>query len=186
MDATSSRIIRVAPATIIIFSVLFSPALFLASVLIWRGQQIPEALCLCAAYIAFVYLICSPSVELTTSQVTYRSFLNQRSIAFADIAAVSMTANPAPTIELMRKQPHGRTFSFIVKPFSKSGVVSLLNEIRANCPEARFDAVANDMSTGDFRSITRETISSRNLMRIALIVGSAAFAAAIARVLFHR
>src|SRR5579871_5508811 len=186
MDPASPRIIRVAPATVIIFSVLLSPALFVGALLIWRGQQIPEALGLCAAYITFVYLICSPSVELAPNRLIYRSFLKRRAIALSEVVEVKAGAPLAPTLQLLRKGGHGEPFSFIIKPFSKLGVVAMLHHIQTFCPEAQFDRITKDMSVGDFRSITRETISSQNLIRSALILGLSMITAAIVRVLFHK
>ena len=186
MDPASTRFIRVAPATVIIFSVLLSPALIVGALLIWRGQQIPEALGLCVVYIAFVYLICSPSVELTPNRLIYRSFLKRKAIALSEVVEVKMGALVAPTIQLFRKSSPGVPFSFIVKPFSKLGVVTMLHHIRTFCPEARFDRITDDMSVGDFRSITRETISSQNLMRFALILGSSIITTAVVRAMLHQ
>jgi hypothetical protein len=41
------------------------------------------------------------------------------------------------------------------------------------------------MSAGDFESINKETISTRNLVRIALGVGGSALAAALAKAVFQ-
>ena len=186
MNSTSPRIIRVDPATVIIFSVLFSPALLMAVLLIWRGQQIPEALGLCVVYVVMVYWICSPSLELGQDQLTYHAFLTQKTIALSEVTGVKMSASPAPTIHLVRKQHGVSSFSFIIKPFSKLGVVALMHHLRSHCPGARFDEIANDLDRGDFGSVTRAAISTRNMIRFVVAGASATFAAAIVRALLHR
>ena len=186
MHSTPRHIIRVDPATVIIFSVLLSPALITGSFLLWRGQQIADGLGLCAAYVAFLYWICSPSVELAPNELIYRSLLQRKAIMLSDVTGVSISARPAPTLELKRGPGKGPRFSFIVKPFSKSGVVALLHHVRTFAPEASFDGIARDMSAGDFKTVTRETISTQNLIRIAFAIGASSVAAALARALFHR
>lgn len=186
MESTSPRIIRAAPATVIIFSVLFSPALLLGGLLIWRGQQFPEAIGLCFIYILGVYAICSPAVELSHNQLIYRLPWKRRRIILSEVVGVSMSARPAPTLKLSKGNGQEESLSFVLKPFTKGGVVTIFDHIRRYCPTARFDGISKDMSSGDFSSITQETISSRNLIRIVVIVGSSAVAAAIAQMLFHK
>jgi len=178
---TTPRLIRVDPATVVIFSVLLSPALLVAGSLIWHGQQIPAALGLSMVYLGTVYGICSPVLELRPGQLTYHSLLGRRTIELSEVAEVKMSAKPAPTIHLVRKKRGSVSFAFIIKPFSKAGVVALLHHLRASCPDARFDDIANDLDTGDFRSITREAISAQNLIRIAVVAASATFVAAVMR-----
>ncbi|MBN8460150.1 MAG: hypothetical protein J0M04_20170 [Verrucomicrobia bacterium] len=167
----------------IIFSVLFSPALLLGVLLIVRGQQIPEALGLIALYAGAVYWVCSPSVELGTNRLIYRSLFKRAEIDISQVKRVTMSANPAPTVTLMRKDA-GTPLAFIVKPFSKPGLVAMFRHIREYCPEVQFDGISHDMSVGDFESITMEAISTRNLIRIALTVSGSALAAALARAVF--
>jgi hypothetical protein len=185
MDSTSPRIIRVDPATVIIFSVLFSPALFMSLMLIWRGQQIPDGIALFALYVVGVYWICSPSIELDQHKLTYRALLKRGTIMLSEVAAVKISANPAPTILFLRKKPATDSFSFIIKPFSKAGVVALLHHLREGCPGARFDEIAIDLSNDDFDSITRATISTRNLIRIVFSGALAAFIYGMVRTLLH-
>jgi hypothetical protein len=184
MNSETPRLIRVAPATVIIFSVLFSPALLLGALLIFRGQQIPEALGLVAFYAGAVYWVCSPSVELGDSRLIYRAPFKRAEIEISQVDRVVMSANPAPTVTLTRKGGCGAPLSFIVKPFSKPGVVAMFRHIREHSPEVRLDGISQDMSAGDFASITRETVSTRNLIRIALAVSGSALAAALARAAF--
>ena len=186
MDLPQTRIIRVCPATVIIFSVLLSPLLFPAVSMILRKQQLAEAVGFCAAYFGFLYVVCSPTVELSRDGLVYKALFKRRAIAFSEIRGVRMSAHPAPTLELKRLGAHAQPFSFIVKPFSKAGVIAILSDIRSNCPDANFDDVSNDMEHGDFKYITREAIASQNIFRIVLIVGTTAFLVAIGRVLFGK
>jgi hypothetical protein len=183
MNADTPRLIRVAPATVIIFSVLFSPALLVAFSMIARSQPLPQTLALIAFYIAAVYWVSSPSIELDESRLVYRTLLKRQEIEFSEIEQVIMSANPAPTVTLTRKGNGGSSLSFIVKPFSKPGVAAMFSHIREHNPKAQFDGISQDMSTGDFASITKETLSTRNLIRIASTVGGSAFASALVRAL---
>ena len=183
MKPDAPRLIRAAPATVIIFSVLFSPALLLGVLLIVRGQQIPEALGLVALYAGAVYWVCSPSVELAANRLVYRSLFKRAEIEISQVSRVTMSANPAPTVMLRRKDG-GTPLSFIVKPFSKPGIVAMFRHIREYSADAQFDGISHDMGEGDFESITKETISTRNLIRIALTVSGSALAAALARAVF--
>jgi len=97
-----------------------------------------------------------------------------------------MSANSAPTIELLQEGSGTKSASFIVKPFSKSGIIASLSQIRSSCPDAQFDNVTNDMSGGNFESITREAMSSQNIIRIALGAGTTMFALVIVRFLLQR
>jgi hypothetical protein len=184
-DSDSPRVIRVAPATVAIFAVVFCPLLLTATLLISRGQQIPHALGLCAAYIGVVGWFCSPSIELSPNRLAYRTILRRRSIVLSEVVRVSTSANPAPTIAFKQNRRAGRPLAFIVKPFSKRGVTAMLQHVREYSPQAQFDRIAADMAAGDFHSITKETISSRNLLRIAIVAAVAVFGTAIARMLLH-
>lgn len=184
MNSDAPRQLRAAPATVIIFSVLFSPALLLGVLLIVRGQQIPEALGLVALYGGAVYWVCSPSVELGDNRLIYRSLFKRAEIEISQVYRVAMSANPAPTVTLIRKDG-GTPLSFIVKPFSKTGIVAMFRHIREHSPEVQLDGISQDMSTEDFATITKEAISTRNLIRIALTVSGSVFAAALARSVFR-
>ncbi|MBK1884725.1 hypothetical protein JIN85_20100, partial [Luteolibacter pohnpeiensis] len=183
MHSDAPRLIRAAPATVIIFSVLFSPALLLGVLLIVRGQQIREALGLVALYAVAVYWVCSPSIELAANRLIYRSLLKRAEIDLSQVSRVTMSANPAPTVTLTRKDG-GTPLSFIVKPFSKLGIVAMFRHIRERSPDVQLDGISHDMSEGDFGTITKEAISTRNLIRIALTVSGSALAAALARAVF--
>ena len=184
MNTETSRLIRVAPATVIIFSVLFSPILLTGVLLIFRGEQIRDALGLIACYVGAIYWVCSPTVELGEQRLIYRALFQRKAIEISEIGRVSMGVKPAPTVTMMRKGG-GSPLSFIVKPFSKAGVVAMFRHIREKNPEVQMDGISQDMSAGDFESINKETISTRNLVRIALGVGGSALAAALAKAVFQ-
>ena len=89
-------------------------------------------------------------------------------------------------LELRAANSNGKApFAFIIKPFTKNGVACMMQHIRTSCPEARFDAISDDLLRADFGSVTRETLSTRNLIRIAVTVGGAAIASAIIRAIAH-
>ena len=73
----------------------------------------------------------------------------------------------------------------MIKPFSKAGLVAVLHHIRQSNPSIRFDKFAEDMSNADFRSVTREAIVTRNLLRIALVVGATSFGAGLIKLLLE-
>lgn len=184
MNPAPPHLIRVAPATVIIFGLIFSPALFLGGLLITRGQQIPEALGLIVFYLGFVYWICSPSIELGEDRLVYRALFKRNEVQISNVERIAMHANPAPTLTLTRKDG-GSPLSFIVKPFSKSGIVAMIRHIREWSPEVQLDGISQDMSQGNFDSISKETLSTRNLIRIALGIGSFALGAAVVRAILR-
>ena len=184
MNSRDNRIIRVSPATVIIFSVAFSPLLFVGLLCIFKTGQPWTAVFLCALYAAAIYAICSPTVFLTDTTLRYRNLLKSRSVDLSTVIKASVTARPAPTLEL-RSTSSRDPFTFIIKPFSKKGVTCIMQHIRAMSPRAHFDKISEDLSHADFASVTREAISIQNLIRIALTVGGASLAAALLRALYH-
>ena len=184
-DEKSPSLIRVDPATVIIFSILFSPALICGVMLLWKGTQIRDGILLCATYGAAVYWICSPTLELLPGKLIYRALFKKLSVDLEKVGSVEIVSAPAPTLELRETGSGNLLTSFIVKPFSKAGVGAMLQHIRDASPSATFDKVSDDMSQGDFRSVTRQTLSARNLIRLASTVAGSSFAVALAKALSH-
>lgn len=184
MNPNEDRIIRAAPATAIIFSILFSPLLFVGFLCLFKTGQLWTGLLFCALYPATILAICSPTVFITNSTLTYRTLFGSRSIDLSSVAKVSVTAQPAPTLQILSADAR-QPFSFIIKPFTKTGVTYIMKSIRMSAPNARFDAISNDLSNNDFSSVKRETLKTQNLIRIILTVGGASIAAALVRALIH-
>ena len=186
MDAPEATVtVRVDPLTAAIFSALFSPALILGVGLLWRGRALADGLLLCACYVGGVYGICSPAVVLAPGRLAYRSLLGRREIALAGVDSVSVESRPAPTLVLRQGGPGGGSLAFIIKPFSRHGVSAMLQHVRRECPGARFDRVSGDLGRGDFRSVTRQTVSTQNLMRLVIVAAGGAVLAAVVRLLLR-
>ncbi len=187
MNPSEQKTIRVAPATAVIFSILFLPFLFAGVVTLFKSaDQRLTGLFLCALYPIAIYWICSPTVVLNHEALTYRALFTRHSINLSTVARATVTARPAPTLELYTANSSSqRPLIFIIKPFSKSGVACIMQHIRTFSPDARFDTISDDLLRADFASVTRETLSTRNLVRIAMTVGGAAVASAIFRAVTH-
>jgi hypothetical protein len=181
--AGMTTVLHVDPATVAIFSVLFSPALLLAGLLAWQGQQLREAGLLAAAYLVGLYWMCGRTVELAPGRIVYRVLFRRMDIELSRVRAARVVARPAPTLELMQRDSADYESAFIVKPFTKAGVTAILLHIRACCPDVELNRVALDMADGRFDSITRETIRARNVLRLALVLGGAMVVAAVTRFL---
>jgi hypothetical protein len=187
MNSAEQKIIRAAPATVIIFSILCLPLLFAGLVTLFKSTDQPlTGLLLCALYPSVVYWICSPTVILDQDALTYRALFTRRTIDLSSVTQATVAARPAPTLELRATNSTARaSLAFSIKPFTKNGVACMMQHIRTSCPNARFDAISDDLLRADFGSVTRETLSTRNLIRSAVTVGGASLAYAIFRVIQH-
>lgn len=173
--------LRVDVATIVIFSILPLPALAMALQLLWRGQQIPEALSLCALYSALPCWMAGLRVELAPGKLVYRTLVGRKEFDLSRVVAASIVARPAPTLELRYAGSREPVSAFIVKPFTRAGVAALLQHIRACSPGAKLDRTAKDMSEGRFDTITRETVKAMNVFRLVLLVVAVAVAGMLVR-----
>lgn len=183
MSPHDERINRVAPATAIISSILFSPLLLVGLQCIFQTGQFWTGLSLCTVYPATILAFCSPTVFINNNTLTYRSlFFVSRSIDLSTVIKLSVTAQPAPTLQIFSANVH-EPFSFIVKPFSKAGITYVMKRIRVSAPNADFDAISDKLLTGDFSSLTREAIKTRNLIRIVITVGGTSIAIALVHAL---
>jgi hypothetical protein len=171
-DEDSRQIIRAAPATIVIFSVLCSSVPLVALLLFWRGQQLPEAVLLCGIYVGVVSWICSPTVELRPGRLLYRTLFTRVEIDLADVVSASIAANPGPKLEL-RGPGKGQVLgAFGVKVFSREGVAAILGHVRESSPGVDLDTFAESMRQGRLDLVTRETLRSANWLRgVWLIIG---------------
>ena len=122
MNSRDNRIIRVSPATVIIFSVAFSPLLFVGLLCIFKTGQPWTAVFLCALYAAAIYAICSPTVFLTDTTLRYRNLLKSRSIDLSTVIGASVTVRPAATLEL-RSTSSRHPFTFIIKPSARKALL---------------------------------------------------------------
>lgn len=159
-------VLRVAPATLIIFSILFSPVFILGIQLILQfPKQLQGGGFVCFLYICIMYLIGSATVYFKENELTYRvCFFLRRSIDLETVTKVKVAANPAPTLVLQSK--HSKPFKFVIKPFSRAGVALIINHIKLHAPNAEFDKISTDLGRGDFSSVTRETIRAENLFQL--------------------
>jgi hypothetical protein len=178
-------VVRVAPVTIVIFSVMGLPALLAALQLFWHGEQLRDASLLCAAYLVFVWWIASHRVELAPGRLVHRTLFTRKEIDLSRVVRASIVARPAPTLELRRAGSREVVSAFIVKPFSKAGVAAILEHVRASSPGVKLDPVAEAMRKGDFDLVTRETIKATNLLRLVVVVVAALVGAAIFRMLMR-
>ena len=186
-EANETRtIIRVGVSTFVLGSILFSPFLFVALILLIKiPEQLSNALLLCAYYAAFLVVLCSPTIILEPDKLTYRWLLKTFTVDLAGVRRACVTAhNIAPTLEL-HSGHHARTFNFIIKPFSLGGIASILQHIRRFSPDVEFDDKCNDLLRGDTRSVTREVLTAQNLIRLATTIGGATFVAALVRNCSH-
>jgi hypothetical protein len=184
-EATTTTVLHVDRSTVVIFSVLLSPALLMAGQLAWRGQQLWDAGLLCVAYIVALYWVCGRTVELAPGRLVYRVFFTRKDIELSRVRAARVVARPAPTLELMQPDSPDYAAAFIVKPFTRAGVTAILLHIRACSPDAELDHVALDVAEGRFDSITRETIAATRMLRRALVLGVALVLAVVIRLLLR-
>lgn len=153
--------------------------------LLWKAVQFRDGFILCGLYGLAVYWICSPNVELLPGKLIYRSLLKKKSVELASVRRVAIVSRPAPTLELSEPSKKSPLISFIVKPFSKAGVAAILHHIQTESPATQFDAVSTDMKAGDFTSVTRQTLSFRNILRIVSAVAGSAIGVIVGRILLH-
>ena len=154
--------------------------------MLWKGTQLRDGFVLCGIYGLAVYWICSPSVELSPGRLVYKALMKKMSVDLSSVGSVVIASRPAPTLELREASNTPPLISFIVKPFSKVGVAAILHHIQAERPIAQFDAVSTDMKAGDFASVTRQTLSTRNIMKIVSRAAGGSFAAVVVKLLMHR
>jgi len=180
----SSQILRVDPTTVIIFAVIFSPVLIGGTITSWQGDKTWNGVVICIGYFVALYWVCSPTVELLPGKLIYRALFKRKDIVLATISRVAVSARPAPTLELHRKGGE-RPLAFIIKPFAKQGVVDILRHIRQSNPAIRFDKLSEDMSKADFGSVTRKTVATKNLLRLAFIIVTIGVGGALIKLLLH-
>lgn len=178
-------VVRVDPATIIIFSVMMSPAVLVALQLFWHGRQLRDASLLCAGYLVFFWWVASHRVELAPGRLVHRTLFTRKEIDLSHVVAASIVARPAPTLELRRAGSREAVAAFIVKPFSRRGVAAILDHVRESCPGVKLDRVAEAMRKGDFELVTRETIKATNVLRLVVLVVVVLEAGAILRMLMR-
>ena len=177
--------IRVARSTFVVFAILFSPLLLWSVALLWGTTRVAEGCAVSFAYVLALFWVCSPTFELSPGRLVYRSPLRREAIDLNSVSEVSIRARPAPSLALHCSGRSGRVTTFLIKPFSRSGLVAVLRHIRAANPVVRFDAISDDMSRADFRSVTREAVAPTNLLRIALITGATAFGGILIKLLLR-
>jgi hypothetical protein len=182
--SADNKTFRVAHSTVLIGMVVFSPFLLEPVLCIFNAAQPSTALLMSAIYLVGLYALCSPEVILQDHMLTYRNIFGSRSVDLPSIERVRVVADPAPRLELKTKGS-GAHFTFIIKPFSKAGVTQIMNRIHTEAPAAHFDTVSSDLMRGDFVSVTHEAMSVKNLIRIALTLGSGMFAADLVRALWR-
>jgi len=102
---------------------------------------------------------------------------------FSILFSPALLSRPAPNLVLSGFSDASPLGYFIVKPFSKAGVAAILHHIQTECPEAHFDDVSTDMKTGDFASVTRQTLAARNILRIALASSGGMFVIVILKII---
>lgn len=178
-----TTVLRVDPRTVIIFSVMLSPALFVAAELLWSGRQLPHAALLCGLYAMVQWWMCGRTVELVPGRLIYRVFFTTKVIDVSNVAAAEVVARPAPTLELRHEGSCQAVPAFIVKPFSRTGVAAILDHIRQSSPNVKLARVAQDMSQGRFDTITREAVKAMNLLRLVLLVAGMLVAGVVVRLL---
>lgn len=175
-----SRVVRVDPITIVIFSVLGAPALADGLLLLWRGEQLQIAAALLAAYAAWIGWIASHRVELAPGRLVHRTVFTRSDIDLSRVVSAEIVSRPGPTLEL-REGPRKLAGSFIVKPFTRAGVTAILEHVRASRPGVTFDRAAEAMRKGDFAVVTRQTIQAMHLVRVLVVLVGALAAAAVLR-----
>jgi hypothetical protein len=178
-------VIRSAPSTGIIFSILFSPAAYVGvKAIFYAPYQLGLGVFLCALYVFIIYWACSPTVNLSGKTLAYYTLFSRRSVELASISEFDVVADLAPLLVLHRSdQPE--PFSFVIRPFSKAGVTSILRHIRVHASRAQFNAISADLEQGDFASVTREALRTQNLLRVFITAGGAMFAVALFHALFR-
>jgi hypothetical protein len=175
--------IRVARSTFVVFAILFSPLLLWSVALLWGTTRVAEGCAVSLAYVLALFWACSRAFELSPGRLVYRSLFRRETIDLNSVSDVSIHARPAPSLELHCSGRSGRATTFLIKPFSRNGLVAVLQHIRAANPDIRFDAISDDMSRADFRSVTREALATTNLLRIALMAGAIAFGGILIKLL---
>jgi len=182
MKPRAGMVLRVDPRTTVIFAAMFSPALLVAGLLLWRGRQPGDAAILCAVYATGLYWMAGRTVELVPGHLVYRVFFVRKTIDVSDVVAASVVSRPAPTLELLYAGSSKPVPAFIVKPFTKAGVAAMLQHIVAASPEARLHRIADSLREGSFDAVARDARRAMNLLRLALSVAGMLTAVAVARV----
>jgi hypothetical protein len=167
-----TTVVRISPATAIIFSFIFSPVIIVGLAKIFESQ-ISAGLGICAISLLLLYWICSPAVHLSGKTLAYhKGFFIRRCIDLESIVKVEVIARPMPVIRLC--QGRSKYFEFNLKPFSKNGATFILHYIKSHVLNARFDSISSNIGQGDFESVTRETLRLQNWIQFfATLVGMA-------------
>lgn len=183
MASATPRVLRVAPATVAIFSVMLSPSVAMALLLLSRGTQLWDAALLSVLYVATLYGMCARTVELAPGQLVCKTGPLRKRIDLSRLVAARIVARPALTLELRFEGAAAYRRAFTVKPFTKAGVSAILHHLRQCRPDVEYSGIAENMVHGDFDRVSREAIKAMNLLRMALLVAGVVGMGAIVRLL---
>jgi len=153
MHNTSVRQLHVGMATVLLFSVLFSPLLWVAIMAIGGQHQPVQAVFFLMAYFAGMYCVCSPSIELRPGHLLYRTFFYRLDIDLQTVTAVSVATHPGLMLKLRRESQPAIALS--IKPFAQEDIVVLLGHIQRESSNATFDPLSQSLGRGFFESINQ-------------------------------
>ena len=175
--------VHVAFATVVIFSIIFSPAWIFGTEAIFKHNYSGGFGCLIGGLFFFLW-ICSATVYFEDGKLTYSMFFFiRRSVDLETVTKVKTVANPAPTLVL--QQRHSKPFKFVIKPFSKAAVAVIMHHIKLHAPNAEVDRISADLEEGDFASVTREALRVQNLFQLFGLVIGTMFVVAFAQAEVH-
>ncbi len=175
--------VRTSPTTVVVFSILWAPFVLAGLTCLSPSSSQPlTGLALCACYPVAVWIACSSSVTLRPEIIVHRSLFAERYINLETVAQVYVTALPAAKLTLVDQEGKGLTFR--IKPFSRTGVAAILAHVAAAVPNAAFNETAIDLARGDFDSVTRESIHSWMVFRVAFGFGIAILIGEVLRAVF--
>lgn len=169
------------PATVVIFSILFSPALFLVGVLAAKRAQPVEATLVCGLYLVGVFFLGGRTVELRPGELVQTVLLVPRRTDLRRMGEARFTADPAPVLELWRAGAEERAFAMYLKAYSLAGVAALLAHLRACSPGIALDGFEAFERVPEPERIARENARTLNLLRAVVAVALGFVAAAWVR-----
>jgi hypothetical protein len=129
--------------------------------------------------------MCGRTVELAPGRLVHRVFFIPKRIDVSDLESATIVATPAPTLQLRHRGARKAVPAFIVKPFTRAGVLAILQHIQESSPGVKLGRVAKDMRENKYDTITRETVKAMNMLRLVLLVVAASVVGAVVRLLLR-
>ena len=153
MHTSNVRRLHVAMSTVLLFSALFSPLLWVAIMAVCQHHQLIQAGFFVLAYGLAMYFVCSPTIKLSPHHLVHQTFFYRWDIDLQTITHVSVDTQPGLMLKLRRKgQP---SIAFSIKAFSQEDIVVLLGHIQRESFATSFDQLSQRLGRGHFEPINQ-------------------------------